>query len=127
MDEMELVTGLIRSENELRNLKTAQPKGLDEITTYSSVVTNLSVSKRYRITVKISDDFPPNPLIEIFPTWVSALLQHGGNNFVNVDPSNSDTQRTFYRIAYSTVTDLNTFSVYCRSTSKIESMTAEEI
>lgn len=127
MDEAELTTRLIRAENELRDLKTAQPKGLDELTTYSASVNGLSTLKRYRITIKISDEYPPNPLIEIFPTWASALLPHGGNNFVNVDPGNSDTQRMFYRIAYSTVTDIADFSVYCRATSKIESMTAEEI
>ena len=126
-DENSLARRLIDAENELRALKTAHEKGLDNLTTYHASLTGLSVSKRYRITVTISDGYPPNPLIEIFPTWVSALLAHGGNNFVAPDPSNPDTQRVFYRQAYSTVTDLSTFSIYCRSTSKIESMTAEEI
>lgn len=80
MDEMELVTGLIRAENELRNLKTAHNRGLGTIRLYSIKIyvkkeeTSSPVWGRVLFTINLHRSSEPFPLLKIWPNLLDGSV-----------------------------------------------------
>lgn len=131
VNEANLTNRLIAANKELTALKTAQQKGIDQLKIFSQTVplTHNTLYQKWRFVITVSDEYPPNPLIEIAPSWVPLNVSGGGDNAVLADPSNTDTSRIFYRIIASNVepSQQPNFSVFVRCSSKIQNISVTEI
>lgn len=131
INEANLTNRLIAAKKELTALKTAQQKGIDQLRIYSQSVPLVKnkLYQKWRFVITVSDEYPPNPMIEFATSWVPLDVDDGGDNAVLADPSNTDTSRIFYRIIASNVepSQQPNFSVFVRCSSKIQNISVTEI
>lgn len=131
VNEANLTNRLIAANKELTALKTAQQKGVDQLRIYSQSVPLVKnkLYQKWRFVITVSDEYPPNPMIEFATSWVPLDVDGGGDNAVLSDPSNEDTPRVFYRIIASNIepSEQPNFSVFVRCSSKIQNISVTEI